>query len=232
MTTIAFEDLPFGGGNDWDYNDWVADINVLATYFGTSSDNDLVQMDFTITPQAHLAGYTHVMHLDADTIACDGTYELYRDSVLVGSGNYISSTGVDVVLVPNTGSAPGNVTLNLYFDAPCAFDFSAFDPYATYHGEDLFFDPYIRVNNTGQEIHQGDPRMLTVPIDWQWPTPDVRQQDELAVLHRDVALRLAAVGRLAEALGYPRLERLPEGDGRQSADVRSVLVDAVADSRG
>ncbi|MDH4140247.1 MAG: hypothetical protein OEV43_06700, partial [Coriobacteriia bacterium] len=41
-----------------------------------------------------------------------------------------------------------------------------------YHGENLFFDPYIFVNNNGQYVHTGDPRMLTVPVDWAWPTSD------------------------------------------------------------
>ncbi|MFX0105536.1 MAG: hypothetical protein ACFE75_08600, partial [Candidatus Hodarchaeota archaeon] len=32
--SIAYEDLPIGGGNDWDYNDFVVDIDVLAIFFG------------------------------------------------------------------------------------------------------------------------------------------------------------------------------------------------------
>lgn len=172
VTTVAFEDLPLGGGNDWDYNDWVADISVLATFWGTEYDKVLTQMDFTITPQAKLAGYTHVMHLDADAFICDGTYELYRDGILVDFGVYNPAVGIDVILVPYTGSPPDAVQLILYFDPGCPFDFSAFNPYSSFHGEGLFFDPYIYVNNTEEEIHKGDPRMLTVPTDWQWPTPD------------------------------------------------------------
>ena len=57
--SVAFEDLPLGGGNDWDYNDWVADIETLATFFGTSTDRDLTEMQFTIRPQAKVAG-THM----------------------------------------------------------------------------------------------------------------------------------------------------------------------------
>jgi hypothetical protein len=170
VTTVAFEDLPLGDpGSDWDYNDWVADISILATYWGTEYDKVLTQMDFTITPQIKLAGYTHVMHLDSNVFSCDGTFELYSDGNLVDWGDYITGTGIDVVLVPDTGSPPDNVQLVLYFDPGCPFDFSAFDPYSSYHGEGLFFDPYIYVNNTGQEIHTGDPRMLTVPTDWEWP---------------------------------------------------------------
>jgi hypothetical protein len=171
-TTVAFEDLPISGGNDWDYNDWVADIIVKAIYFGTSADKDLTSMEFTIKPQAKLAGYDHRMFLDTTAFNCNGTYELYRDGTLVASGTYTPASGIDVVLVPNTGSPPALVKLILTFAPGCQFDFSAFDPYSSYHGEGLFFDPYLKVLGPGYEIHQGDPRMLTVPTDWVWPTPD------------------------------------------------------------
>ncbi len=152
----------------------MADISVLATYWGTEYDKVLTQMDFTITPQVKLAGYTHVMHLGSDAFICDGTYELYRDGVLVEFGDYFSGVGIDVILVPDTGNFPSTVKLVLYFDPGCPFDFSAFDPYSSFHGEGLFFDPYIIVNNTGQEIHRGDVRMLTVPTDWEWPSEGQR----------------------------------------------------------
>ncbi|UCC62801.1 MAG: hypothetical protein JSV36_18955 [Anaerolineae bacterium] len=169
--SVAYEDLPVGGGNDWDYNDFVVDIDTLATFWGTSTDRDLIQMDFTVRPEAKLAGYTHVMHLDADTFACNGTYELYRDGSLVESGTYNDGTGIDVVLVPNTGSAPNEVLLTIAFTGDCEFSFPVWDQ-NLYHGENLFYDPYLHVTNTGEDIHRGDVRMLTVPVDWQWPTPD------------------------------------------------------------
>ncbi|MFX0105726.1 MAG: hypothetical protein ACFE75_09560, partial [Candidatus Hodarchaeota archaeon] len=162
---------PIGGGNDWDYNDFVVDIDVLAIFFGISADRDLIQMNFTIRPEAKMAGYTHVMHLDADTFDSDGTYELYRDGCLVESGAYIDDIGIDVILVPNTGSYPNEVILTINFDGPCDFLFPVWD-HNLYHGENLFYDPYLHVQNTGQDIHTGDYRMLTVPIDWAWPTPD------------------------------------------------------------
>jgi hypothetical protein len=169
--SVAYEDLPINQGNDWDYNDFVVDIDTTATFWGTSTDRDLIQMDFTVRPEAKLAGYTHVMHLDADTFACDGTYELYRDGTLVESGPYNDGTGIDVVLVPNTGSYPNDVLLSIAFVGDCPFSFPVWDQ-NLYHGENLFYDPYLHVNNTGEDIHTGDVRMLTVPVDWQWPTPD------------------------------------------------------------
>ena len=111
------------------------------------------------------------MHLAADVFGCNGTYELYRDSSLVESGFYDDETSLDVVLVPDTGDPPGEVVLTISFDEGCEFSFPDWDE-NLYHGENLFFDPYIIVNNTGEDIHTGDVRMLTVPTDWQWPTPD------------------------------------------------------------
>jgi len=170
--SVAFEDLPLGSGNDWDYNDWVADIDTVATFWGTSElHDDLIEMQFTIRPETRIAGYTHVMHLAADVFDCNGTYELYRDGSLMGSAVYDDQTGLDVVVVPNTGGPPGEVVLTISFDEGCEFSFPDWNE-NLYHGENLFFDPYIIVKNTGEEIHTGDVRMLTVPIDWEWPTPD------------------------------------------------------------
>jgi hypothetical protein len=113
------------------------------------------------------------MHLLNDTFGCDGTYDLDVGGV-VSTGEYDDDAGLDAITVPNTGSFVDSM-LTITFDAPCPFSFPTVVPgtvAGTYHGETLFFDPYIKVNNTGQEIHTGDVRMLVVPIDWTWPTPD------------------------------------------------------------
>jgi hypothetical protein len=173
-TTVAFEDLPLDPieGNDWDYNDWVADIDTVGIFYGTLENNVLTSIEFTIRPQAKIAGFWHVMHLADNTFGANGTYELYRDGISAGSGNYDDGTGINVVLVPDTRDYPDKVVLTIVFDDPGAdFSFPEWDE-SLYHGENLFFDPYIFVSNTSEEIHTGDVRMLTVPVDWQWPTPD------------------------------------------------------------
>jgi hypothetical protein len=188
-TTIAFEDLPLTpiGGNDWDYNDWVADIDTVGIFYGTSENNVLTSIEFTIRPQAKIAGFWHVMHMENIFNGCNGTYSLKRDGTEVEAGTYNDGFGLDVILVENTGEGsmyefpdipdlpvdvPDVVVLTIIFDDPGAtFSFPEWDE-NLYHGENLFFDPYIFVNNTGEEIHIGDVRMLTVPVDWQWPTPD------------------------------------------------------------
>ncbi|MFX0040837.1 MAG: hypothetical protein ACFFAB_15975 [Candidatus Heimdallarchaeota archaeon] len=169
--SIAYEDMPIDGGNDWDYNDFVVDIDVLAVFFGTSIDRDLIQINFTIHPEVKLAGYHHMMHLDADTFTGDGNYELYRDGSLIISDIYDHNVGIDVVLVPDTNMLPTEVILSITFDEGCEFEFPEWDQ-NLYHGENLFYDPYLHVINTGQDIRRGDSRMLTVPTDWSWPFPD------------------------------------------------------------
>ncbi|NIV28765.1 MAG: hypothetical protein GWN58_04395, partial [Anaerolineae bacterium] len=142
---------------------------MLATYFGTSTNKDLLRMEFTVIPRAKLAGFTHVMHLEEKTFQCDGTYELYHDGSLTESGTYDDAVGIDVIVVPNTSAQPDIAELVMYFDAPCEFDFSAYDPYSSYHGEGLFFDPWLLVTDTDDVIHQGNVRMLSIPSGWQFP---------------------------------------------------------------
>ena len=183
-TTIAFEDLPLTEGNDWDYNDWVADIDTVGIFYGTSENHVLTSIEFTIRPQAKIAGFWHVMHMENIFNGCDGAYSLKRDGVEVENGPYHDGTGLDVILVEDTGGGsmyefpgipadvPDKVVLTIIFDDPGAiFSFPEWEQ-DLYHGENLFFDPYIFVSNTSEEIHTGDIRMLTVPTDWPWPTPD------------------------------------------------------------
>lgn len=217
-TAVAFEDLPLSGTLDYDYNDWISDIDITATFWGSSTtDRDLTNMDFTITSEARGAGYNHAFHMliPANTFGCGGTYTLVlRD----GNGNPLNtSTGPfdalvdnDFTLIPDTTQAllgfltntveptgivshypniantdpnaprhepyvqsERSAVLSIDFGDGCYFDFSAYDPYSSFHGEGLFFDPYLYVNNTGDEIHVGDVRMLTVPTDWMWPEAGV-----------------------------------------------------------
>ncbi|MDD5703262.1 MAG: hypothetical protein PHU23_14590 [Dehalococcoidales bacterium] len=208
--TIAFEDLPLDKTLDWDYNDWVADIDTVLLMQG----DDLKQANFTITPEARGAGYNHVFHLEipADTFGGNGDYKLtiYVDGVPNETNSeFDASVDNDFIVIPDTTAAlPGTLTntieptgivshyptigntdpaapqhqtyvpttvtatLEIVFDAPYAsFDVSSYDPYnpANAHGEGLFFNPYLHVNNTGEDIDVGDVRMLTVPDDWMWP---------------------------------------------------------------
>jgi hypothetical protein len=217
-TTVAFEDLPLNGNLDYDYNDWISDIDITAAFLGSSTtDRDLTNMDFIITPEARGAGYNHAFHMliPANTFGCGGTYTLIlRDGsanpLNTSTGPFDASVDNDFTLIPDTTeallsfltntveptgilshypnigntdpSAPRHepyvqsersAVLSIDFGDGCYFDFDAYDPYSSFHGEGLFFDPYLYVNNTGDEIHVGDVRMLTVPTDWMWPEAGV-----------------------------------------------------------
>lgn len=186
--SMAYEDLPAGSGNDWDYNDVVIDVAPL--FLDVSANHDLLAIRFTVHPEqgagptGGMSGYKHTFSLRPypDAFSCNGSYTLKvttGGSTSTSSGKY--TRGQSFVLVPDTGEPPNLVELTINFDLPsgggCPFDLTGFDPASTYHGQWLFFDPWLYVKDTGEEIHvirtdEGEARILSVPADWQWPTPD------------------------------------------------------------
>ncbi len=187
VVTVGYEDLPMGGGNDWDYNDLVIDITWVLE---VSAQDDLLAATFTITqepgagPTAGMTAYKHEFHLQPyeDAFTCDGRYTLRTTR----SGSTSTETGVytrgrDFTIIPDTRHPPKSVELSIEFDAPpgggCPFEFSNLDPVSSYHGRWLFFDPWLKVKNTGESIRVKtapycECRILTVPVDWEWPKPD------------------------------------------------------------
>ena len=217
--SVAYEDLPLGTGNDFDFNDWVAIIDTEATLFGTEEEPLLADISFDVTPGARGAGFDHVFHMlfPEDTFQCDGqaTYTIFDGDgniVLQETAAFDASVENDYILVQDTINAlPGFLTntiepegivshfpdinntdplaplhepyvepegtgrLEIEFGELCPFDLDDFDPGAegNEHGAGLFFDPYIVVLNTREEIHSGDVRFLSVPVDWMWPEAGV-----------------------------------------------------------
>jgi len=192
--TIAFEDLPIGGGNDYDYNNFVTDVSVVGHY----SEAGMAQLKFTFDAQARGAAYHHDLHLliPASTFGSGGVYimEFYEtDGSFIGStsGSFVNTADLDLTifadtwnaLPPNPGQSwsgntfdgsglqPGRRTVVTFeFTTAFAFDLSTYTPeYVGVHGDNLFFDPYLYVWNTGESIHITDPRLIVVPTDWEWP---------------------------------------------------------------
>ena len=191
--TIAFEDLPVGGGNDYDYNDFVTDVSVVGAY----SYEGLMELKFTFEAQARGAAYHHDLFLfiEANTFGSSGIYTitLYETdgSMLISMAAPFDNTldfdrkifaDTWLALPPNyggwsgntfdgSGVQPGRMTVVTFeFDTPFAFDLSTYTPdYVSVHGDNLFFDPYLYVWDTGEEIHITDPRLIVVPTDWEWP---------------------------------------------------------------
>lgn len=194
--SLAYEDLPLGSPNmDWDYNDWVATVDISPT-FSASTPGALLRMELTINPEARGAAFRHEFWLrfPRDTFACPGTY---TRTLFDGKGNTLEqeagvpfnpSVDNNFAVIPLTGDAlptmsdtdeafpyiPTNRTaqLSIAFSEPCPFAFH-FDPAASVHGDGLFFAPRLHVLNTGQDVNPGDSRTLLVPIDWVWPEEKV-----------------------------------------------------------
>jgi len=180
--------------SDWDYNDWVGDLDTHGTFVGA----DLTHLEFNITPLARGAANRHDFNLvlPAGTFGSDGTYML--ESLAPDGAELSTRTGALRAETPtdirtwdrsldalprmsNTGD--GTVSeplqtarLSIEFDAgPNPFSFGDPDEMGI-HSENRFFQPYLFDNSTGQNfaVAAGDIRMLAVPGDWRWPTERTR----------------------------------------------------------
>jgi hypothetical protein len=196
--SAANEDLPFGTpGFDWDYNDWVATIDISPTFQSALEGGDLLRMELTINPEAHGAAYNHEfwLRIPADAFECTGNYTriLFDEdgnTLEEVTGTFDPVADYDFRVIPSTrGAFPPGVTntdesvpyvpalrtalLSIVFDHPCPFDLGEFDLEPLVHGEGLFFSTRLHVLDTGQDIGPGDPRTLFVPVDWRWPQEEI-----------------------------------------------------------
>ena len=187
--TLAYEDLPLTLDNDWDYNDLVVEIPI---YLDVSDDGDLLAASFRVLQTSRLTAFTHSFNLQpyAEYFTCGGTYTktVTVDGVITTeTGNY--SPGDSFLLIPDTGMPRDLVELIIKFDVAepgdCLRDFGSPDPINLYHGEWLFFDPWLTVYPRADmgwetyEIHvvqppdEPEPRILTVPVAWAPPPEKV-----------------------------------------------------------
>ena len=89
--------------------------------------------------------------------------------------------GDDILVIKNTGRPQPwpLIELTIEFDVPapgaCPLDLSQpqFDLVNQYHGEGLFFAPWIWIKDNSEAVQPwvdpADPRLLSVPADWIWP---------------------------------------------------------------
>ena len=194
---VGFEDLPLAGGyNDYDYNDWITNIDGVAT-FNVPADYGLQEITFNFTPQAHGAAYDHTFHMviPHGTFGSNGTavltlFDQDRHVLTTQTSTFIASLDNDFVIFPKTKDVfpvLGNTvegypyysprrfaSLDITFSNLVPFNISAYN-FGAPHGAGLFFDPYLHVINTGEAIHRGDIRMLTVPTAaYLWPEETIR----------------------------------------------------------
>jgi hypothetical protein len=180
--SVGYEDLPLTppGANDWDYNDLLLDIQTGVTGLGAAAlEPEFSMIGISFNPVTKTATYTHTLMVSVTHFACTGSYELFRGGVSVESGDYVSGTGlVGLVLIEDTGDVPFDepepwAQLVITFPDGCSSAFPVLDP-EHYHGEDLFFDLVLHVNQNGEyDIFLGDKRVITVPADWEVPAEAV-----------------------------------------------------------
>lgn len=200
--TLGYEDLPLSNTSlDYDFNDFNASIE---TIFTTATGSLYLQkIDFVITPNARGGLYSHALHLrfPANSFGSDGTATL---TLKDGTGQvvsavkqpFVASQANDYTVIPSSADAfPGRegvvnavegtpfrpsqrmAQLTFEFNTPVPANLIMFDEsrIEVLHGAGLFFDPYLHVYNTGQDIHQGDHRMISAPgEEWPWPEEGVR----------------------------------------------------------
>jgi len=200
--TIGFEDLQFDRPDmDFDYNDWVTNIDTKLVI--NAATQDLYRINFIITPRARGGVRSHAFHISipADTFTSDGVATLtIRDQ----SGHTVSSTQIpfdasqvnDFKVIPCTCDAfpvagevinafenqpvviserTAELSIEFYEAGPFDLSYMSEDKISAPHGTGLFFDPYLQMPDQNLEIHQGDLRMLSVPeINWMWPEERVR----------------------------------------------------------
>ncbi|HSJ54802.1 MAG TPA: SdrD B-like domain-containing protein [Anaerolineae bacterium] len=200
----AYEDLRREDpGLDWDYNDWVATINLQPTFSDGSSGGSLLGLDFAIVPEARGAAYNHVFHLriPGNTFLCNGTSTL---TLFDGAGDPIGVpdenpfnglVGGDFAVIPWTLDALPAMTntyddashpyvptartalLSLEFPAACPFDLADYDPNTDVHGENLFFEPYLHVDVKDPAKVDYDVRAgddRTLIVPMDWTWPEER----------------------------------------------------------
>ena len=199
---LGYEDLPLGdskyGRNDYDYNDWVVAISGNLNYESASA-NLLKSISMSFTPKARGAAFDHQfsIHLAANVFKSNGvavltTYD--QNHVKIGTPQtttFVAGGNTDFVIFNSTKEVfPGSIVntregdayvkpqrfvdLVITFDNTFAFTITQAD-LGLAHGKGLFYDPFLKVSETGESVHIGDVRLLSVPTtDWLWPEERVR----------------------------------------------------------
>ena len=163
--TVFFEDMIGPGQNDWDYNDFVVELESVETL----ADGGVERIELSYTPLARGAGYIHELHqrVGGVTGSWTATVQLEGESpqMFAGTGDVDLLVYADTrdALPPyadtsytNTGAQPDWLTgvpakVTIELSSPGLNPANSFDP-APY---DLYLRlPYIALEN--KEIHTPD----------------------------------------------------------------------------
>ena len=194
---LGYEDQSVASGlNDYDYNDWIVKIDGQSTLRVNTNLTREVTMAFT--PQARGAAFDHsfAISLPASLLTSGGsatltTYDgahaqLSSKTTLFASGVtqtfviFDSTKAALPGILPNVKEvgdrkAPSRyASLTLTFDTGIAIGVAQ-PTLVQAQSNGLFFDPILTVLETGEQVHQGDIRLLSVPVsNWKWAEEGVR----------------------------------------------------------
>jgi uncharacterized repeat protein (TIGR01451 family) len=195
---LAYEDLSIESGkNDFDYNDWVVEVESTVTYTSPGS-NEITALELSFLPKAYGGNYEYKFEVlfPAGTFSSDGTatlttYDANHQKIGLRTFSFVRNKGQDFRVFPLSTRVfprhPANtvesedrlaaqevVELRLEFDHPIQFNFPLVD-HIQLHGQGLFFEPILTVQDYAQRILVGDVRLLVIPAaSWSWPEEKVR----------------------------------------------------------
>lgn len=195
--TLAYEDLSVAD-SDYDYNDWAFDMQTTIDGYFEKETRHATELSMEFDPLARGGGYNHDQYIvpgelgegEYDLTVFDGEGTVVRDEsgefdsdtriLLLNSGNaFDSQTNAKK---GNSCTAPGRrVELELTLDSPAEIPGNPIDA-DRQHGAGLPFNPVMEPSGNDAEIGIGDPRLVTVPTNWKWPT----EQDHIASAYEDV----------------------------------------------
>ncbi len=183
--TVSYEDLTVDS-SDYDYNDWAFDMKTQITGYFDNDTRHATELSFEFDPLARGAGYSHDQYIVPDELG-SGEYSL---TVSDGEGSVVRERSAEFdsdtrLFVMDSGDAFDSMDnsktgqpcvdpdrtaeLTLTLDSPAEIPDNPIDA-DKQHGAGLPFDPVMEPSGNDERIGIGDPRMVTVPTDWRWPT--------------------------------------------------------------
>lgn len=192
---IAYEDTSNPAEVDYDYNDFIVEVNCESEYL----EGNLIGLEFIFTAVARGSMNTHAMFLEIpeDVFGCSGTYTIwFYDHRGVGisthSGSFSENTPIHICIFQNTkkcftstldqeyyintidgtGIHNGDVArVSFTFDDLFAMNTPQISglPEINCHGDNLFFSLNLHNLNTREQIILGSDLVIVTPKDWQWP---------------------------------------------------------------
>ncbi len=195
--TVSYEDLTVDS-SDYDYNDWAFDMQTQITGYFENDTRYATELSFEFDPLARGAGYSHDQYIVPDELG-EGEYEL---TVFDGEETVVRETsaefnGSSKLFLMDSGNAFDSMDnsktgqpcvdpdrtaeLTLTLDSPAEIPDNPIDANRQ-HGAGLPFDLVMEPSGNDEQIGIGDPRMVTVPTDWNWPT----ERTHIADAYEDV----------------------------------------------